>query len=164
MASLATFQPAAVAYEDDTVAWADAQVAMLRDRRFGDIDLVNIIEEIEGVAKTARTALASQSGRITEHLLNLIYSPAKDPRRGWIESIVDARREIDRTLDDSPSLRRELDEIIARNATRDAKSAAQRLKIYGELDQRVERDLLAHRFTTAQIVEDWLPPGVDIGR
>lgn len=145
-------------YQDDTVAWVETQVALLRAGRLAEIDLPNIIEEIEGVAKSQRLALTSQIGRVIEHLLKLIYSPAKDPRRGWTESMSDARRQIERILDDSPSLRGEVDAIVEREIGREARDVARSLTNYGELDPASRAGFRTHYFTPDQVLGDWLPP------
>ena len=48
-------------------------------------------------------ALRSWTARIFEHLLLLEHSPSGQPRRGWIDEIVNFRSEIERRL--SPSWR-----------------------------------------------------------
>jgi Domain of unknown function DUF29 len=45
-----------------------------------------------------RSRSAARTGRIIEHRLLLEHSPAKEPRRGWIDEIVDFRDEIERRL------------------------------------------------------------------
>jgi hypothetical protein len=80
-------------YDDDFYAWTQYQAELLRsmpapDNRF---DRENVAEEIEAVGRNERDAVRSQVRRILEHFLKLAYSPAQDPRNGWIESILDAR-------------------------------------------------------------------------
>jgi hypothetical protein len=58
-----------------------------------------------------------------EHLLKLEYSPADHPRRGWMNSVGNARFEISLLLDDSPSLRRRLGEAMDK-AWRGARASA----------------------------------------
>jgi Domain of unknown function DUF29 len=98
-----------VRYDDDFVAWAEQQSGALRAAaRTGSNrlpDWENLAEEIEGLAISQRTALRSQIRRIVRHLVKLQFSPARDPRRGWIEAIGDARSEIEDLLEASPSLR-----------------------------------------------------------
>jgi hypothetical protein len=36
------------AYDEDFGAWADAQAETLRARRFEDLDVDNLVEEVEG--------------------------------------------------------------------------------------------------------------------
>jgi hypothetical protein len=50
--------------------------------------------------------------RILVHFLKLAYSPARDPRLDWMDAVIDARAELDDKL--SPSLRRDIEEALAR--------------------------------------------------
>ena len=46
--------------------------------------------------------------------MKLEASPAVEPRRGWEETVRRTRRDIEDLLEDSPSLRRTVDAVIAR--------------------------------------------------
>ena len=56
------------------------------------------------------TPYAARCARILLHFLKLAYSPARDPRFDWMDSIDDARAEIEDKL--SPTLRRDIEESI----------------------------------------------------
>ena len=85
-------------YEDDFYAWTQAQARELR--RFArtrpnvPLDLAHLAEEIADLGTERRSRIRSWTRRIIEHLLLLEYSPARDPRRGWIAEVVSFRREI----------------------------------------------------------------------
>lgn len=158
MQRTATLERVDTNYDSDFAAWAGEQAVLLRDKRFAMADLENIIEELEGLAKTERRALSSQIGRVIEHLLKLIYSPARDPRQGWAETVTDARRQIEDVLEDSPSLRKSVDQLVQRNVRTTARGVARILRDYDELDRSTEVDLLAHSFTPEQVLGDWFPP------
>ncbi len=97
-------------YEDDFFAWTQTQARQIR--RFArtrpnlPLDLAHLAEEIADLGKEQRNALRSWTVRILEHLLLLEHSPAEAPRRGWIDEILDCRREIDLRL--SATLKRDL--------------------------------------------------------
>jgi hypothetical protein len=94
-------------YDDDFYAWTRHQAEVLRSMKTADnrFDRENVAEEIETLGRSERDTVRSQVRRIIEHCLKLQYSPAEQPRYGWMESIVEARS----TLDDkiSPTLRRD---------------------------------------------------------
>jgi hypothetical protein len=96
-------------YDTDYAAWAFEQVALLRAGRLNDIDIANIAEEIEGVAKAEYRSLSSCMRVLIEHLLKWHFQPA---RRGesWRTTIFDQRQEIGELLEDSPSLKRMFDD------------------------------------------------------
>ena len=56
-------------YETDEVAWSQEQVQLLRDRRWDELDLENLIEEIEDVGGRHRDAVESHLENLLMHLL-----------------------------------------------------------------------------------------------
>ncbi len=134
-------------YRQDVYLWSREQSAALRKAATADsnlqIDWENVAEEIESVGNSERLALSSQIARIVEHLMKLDASPAHDPRRGWISTIVDAQREIEDVLESSPSLRREVPEIIAKQTPRVRRSVGIKLKLYEETST-VDLDTLTY--------------------
>jgi Domain of unknown function DUF29 len=74
--------PGGPRYEDDFYACTQYQAEVLRSmpvaaNRF---DREHVAEEIEALGKSERDAVRSQVRRIVEHLLELAYSPAEEPR------------------------------------------------------------------------------------
>ena len=99
-------------YDRDLALWAVQQARELRAAADAGwnapIDWENVAEEIESLGKAERHALASHISIVIEHLLKLQVSPASEPVRGWRDSVRRARREIERLLHESPSLRHEV--------------------------------------------------------
>ena len=79
--------------------------------------------------------------------------------RGWLSTIRDARAEIDDILEDSPSLRREIAEIVRRQSATAtaAKLAAADLAQYDESDDNIRARLEAGGFTAEQVLGEWFP-------
>jgi hypothetical protein len=149
-------------YEEDFVAWSQQQVDALRTAaRSGSnqlLDWENLAEEIEGLGISQKSALGSQIKRIIRHLLKLEHSPARNPRRGWENSVIDARDEIEDLLDRSPSLRREISSEIARQAPRAARLAVRDLGKRAEGDPALGGRVRATTYVSDQILGDWFPP------
>jgi hypothetical protein len=141
-------------YEEDPYLWAQTQAALLREQRFAELDLANLIEEVEDLGGSLKRSVRSHARRIMEHLLKLQHSPATEPRLGWRATIRTQRSELLDHL--TPSLHRELegelDELYAR-ARHDAEAA---LRDHGE---HAAADALPRGcpYDTAQIEGDWLP-------
>lgn len=91
-------------YDEDLVAWALANAALLRAGRFSEIDADHLAEELEDLGKSERRALCSHIRILVLHLLKWELQPGL---RGasWRLSIQNARREIEIILEDSPSLK-----------------------------------------------------------
>ena len=154
-------RPVAAGYDEDTFAWANAQAALLRARRFDSVDLENIAEEIESLGKSVKSALGSQIERIVEHLLKLEFSSATDPERGWRESILDARSNVEQIIEDNPSLYGMVDDLIAAETTRAARKVRRILTDYDEINRDDGRRIADHRYDRDQILGEWLPPRRD---
>lgn len=103
-------------YERDYYAWIQNQVRALRERRVEEIDWANVAEEIEDLGKSEKHSVESHMARIAEHLLKFTYSPARMRslnRRGWELTIREARHQIRKLLNESPSLRGKTAELFA---------------------------------------------------
>lgn len=145
-------------YDSDLVAWSAEQARVIRDaarqRVNAPIDWENVAEEIESLGKSERLALRSRIGTVIEHLLKLQVSPATEPTRLWRETIRRTRQEIERILEDSPSLRREVPAIIAKQAETERALVRDTLADYGETPLQ---PLEAVTFDEGTILGDWLP-------
>jgi hypothetical protein len=80
-------------YERDFVAWADEQALLLEQKRWDELDLVNLVEEVRDLGRRERDALESQLIRLFMHLLKWQYQPSKRTN-SWTISIKDARRQV----------------------------------------------------------------------
>jgi Domain of unknown function DUF29 len=94
-------------YEQDVVAWAREQAALLREGKFSAIDVEHIAEEIEDVGKSEQRELSSRMAALLAHLLKWQYQPG---RRGssWQRTIKEQRRAVGVALQKTPSLRSSL--------------------------------------------------------
>ena len=61
-------------YDTDFVEWADKTAVLLRQGRFDELDIENLIEEVESLGNSERKALRSQLTRLLMHLLKVISS------------------------------------------------------------------------------------------
>ena len=147
-------------YEEDAVAWSEQQAAALRAAARGGsnqpLDWENLAEEIEDLAKSLRLRLRSQSSRIIHHLVKLEYSPTIDPRNGW-RTIRQARLDIDRILEDSPSLKREVPRLVEKEIARAVQLAILDLEEHGEFDQMEVPSIRGVSYTEEQVLGDWFP-------
>ena len=146
-------------YEQDFFLWTKEQAAALRLAKNSNLplDWENLAEEIESLGKSDRRELRSQIRRILRHLLKLEASPSAEPRAGWRSTVLDTRTEITDVLRDSPSLRREVDDLIAEQLILAAELASADLSQHGEPAHAVHARLEKRGFTTEQVIGDWFP-------
>ncbi|MBW4613180.1 MAG: DUF29 domain-containing protein [Desmonostoc vinosum HA7617-LM4] len=97
-------------YKQDLVAWFDDTVAKLKERRFDEIDIDSLVEEIEGLAGRDKRELESRLEVLLCHVLKRIYVESPNDYRGWELTIREQRRRIQRLLKQSPSLRNHLNQ------------------------------------------------------
>ena len=141
-------------YEVDFYAWALEQVHLLQARQYGSLDLDNLIEEIEGLADTKKSAVLSSARVTIEHLLKLQHSPAQDPRRAWAESVIEQRARIEDDL--TPRLRQVLGAELPDVYARARRVTERKLRLYGE---SAVADALPHGcpYSLEQVIGDWWP-------
>ncbi|MEL6138619.1 MAG: DUF29 domain-containing protein [Cyanobacteria bacterium J06628_6] len=98
-------------YHSDFVHWVQMTVEQLRSHAYAEVDWANLIEEIEDMSRRERKALRSNLRILLLHLLKWQYQ--SEHRSGsWKSSIREHRQRIHDDLDDSPSLRPYLTEIL----------------------------------------------------
>jgi uncharacterized protein DUF29 len=141
-------------YERDVYAWSKEQAALLRGRRYADLDLEHLIEEIEDVGGSLYREVRSRVRMIIEHLLKLEHSEATEPRAGWERTVRTQRADL--TDDLTPSLRPRIEANLARFYETARIEAAAALRHHGET---AAADALPATcpYTLDQITGDWLP-------
>jgi Domain of unknown function DUF29 len=146
-------------YDRDFLLWTEDQAGALRRAKGANLplDWDNLAEEIESLGKSLRRELASQIRRILRHLFKLEASPASDPRAGWHATIREARADIEDVLSESPSLRRDVGDLVGKQARIAAELAAADLAQHGEASDAVSARLAAGGFTADQVLGDWFP-------
>ena len=98
-------------YEQDFYLWTKAIVQHLKENRFNDIDIPNLIAEIESMGKSEKRELKSLLIVLLIHLIKWQYQPEKRSE-SWRSTITEQRICIEALLEDSPSLQPLLIEIF----------------------------------------------------
>ena len=148
-------------YDTDILVWSQHQASLLRRRAAGelvnerDLDWSNIAEEIESLGKSDRREMRNRVATILFHLIKLQASPATDPRAGWRMTVLEQRAGLRDLLQDSPSLRREIADVIADQIVGARERVAISLADHGE-EPRVDPATLG--FTVSEVLGHWLPP------
>ncbi len=115
-------------YDTDFVEWTAHTADLLRQGRFADVDLANLIEEIESLGRNDQKAVRSQLLRMLKHLVKHRIQPER-AGESWRQSIVTARSDIQDGLEDSPSLRRHLEAAMERTYQRAIKDAVDETRL-----------------------------------
>jgi hypothetical protein len=141
-------------YEQDYYLWLETTIQQLRSGQFSTVDMENLIEELESMGRSEKRALMNLLTRLFEHLLKLAYweSQREYNENHWKAEIRNFRKQINKELKASPSLKPYLREIFE-ESYQDAK------EIFSDLSQLpVETFLVQPLGTIEQILdENWLP-------
>lgn len=95
-------------YEKDFYAWAFKNAELLRLKKFDDLDIENIAEEIESMGRSEKRQIITRLSLLIMHLLKWQHQPE---RRGssWASTIKEQRRQLNKLLKESPSLKNKIE-------------------------------------------------------
>jgi hypothetical protein len=99
-------------YEEDFAAWLQAQANLLRERRFDELDIPNLVEEVESVGRSEFRALESALALILLHMMKWDYQTERQGK-SWRSTINAQRRKVAKLLKDNPSFKSRLKEAVA---------------------------------------------------
>ncbi len=124
---------------------------MLRQKRFAELDLPNIIEELESMGRSDRRALESSYRLLIAHLLKWQLQP-QIRSRSWAVTILRERSNIEEQEKRNPSLKAQA-ELIVQEGYRAARKEAM-------LETGLAKEAFPAEcpYTLAQLRdEDWMP-------
>lgn len=101
-------------YEVDFLVWINTQAELLRAKHFEQLDLENLIEELEGMARKEKHELKHRLEQLIMHLLKCKLQP-EQISGSWRGTIREQRIRIQDLLEAMPSLTRLVDEYMARS-------------------------------------------------
>jgi len=99
-------------YDKDYFLWLENTAQLIREKRFSEVDAVNLVEEIEDMGRSEKRALESNLVVLLLHLLKYKYQPTKRSN-SWKASIREHRRRLRKAFKDSPSLKGYCEEVFA---------------------------------------------------
>jgi hypothetical protein len=101
-------------YETDFYAWTQEQAQLLKLQKWNQLDLPNLIEEIESLGKRERAELRNRLSVLIGHLLKWQYQVSKRSR-SWLMTLRVQRRETQTLLEENPSLKPYLEEVLKKS-------------------------------------------------
>lgn len=111
-------------YEEDAYLWYTENARLLKEKKFNEIDVDNIVEELESMGRHEQDRIQSVLTILFLHILKLKYqSNYEEGLRSWKLSVVEHR---DRALDylkQNPSLKGHISDIST-NAYKYARTKA----------------------------------------
>lgn len=110
----------ATLYRTDYTQWAQRNAELLQARRFDELDIEHLLEELSDMGKSERQELESRLLVLLAHLLKWEYQYRtladrwrEFDGRSWRATIVEQRQRLAMRLRKSPGLKSVLDESVA---------------------------------------------------
>ena len=91
-------------HDDDFVLWSQEQARLLREGRFGHLDLAHLVEAVEALGHGQRESIEHRMVVLLAQLLKWKYQPG-ERSANWRAIIGEQRRQIAGSIQKSPSLR-----------------------------------------------------------
>lgn len=87
-------------YEIDDYLWIRETVKLLREKRFSELDLENLIEELDDLGSEKKHKIESLLEQIIRHLLMIEYWHNENERnyRNWCAEVIGFRTQINRRM------------------------------------------------------------------
>jgi hypothetical protein len=103
-----------VLYDRDYFLWLTSTAEQLKQGRFSELDLENLVEEIDSMGKSQKNAIKNLLIILLVHLLKLAYWETERERTGnhWRIEIMAFRDQLHDLLSSSPSLKSYVSEIF----------------------------------------------------
>ncbi|ADE13374.1 protein of unknown function DUF29 [Nitrosococcus halophilus Nc 4] len=94
----------------DFYGWTQETVEKLRQGKFSEVNMDDLIEELEDMGRSERRALESRLTVLLMHLLKWKHQPDRRGR-SWAATISNQRLRVARLLRDNPSLKQHFAQI-----------------------------------------------------
>lgn len=138
-------------YNQDFCLWASETAKLLREGKFSELDMENLIEEVEDMSGSQKRALLSNLRVLLMHLLKYKYQPEKRSN-SWRSTIIEHRIRLEDAFEESPSLRGYFLEVFDKAYHKAKKQATE------ETELPLNTFPIESPFTAEQTIdEDFLP-------
>lgn len=97
-------------HETDFAKWLEEQTSLLKQKRFNELDIEHLIEEMEDLGGSEKSAIESHLTIIMMHMIKQQMQPER-ASKSWDDSIVNGRVQINKILKRNPSMRNYLHSV-----------------------------------------------------
>lgn len=98
------------AYNKDFYAWTIEQAQLIKSRKFTELDIENLFDEVESMGRREKRELANRVEILLMHLLKWKYQ-YEEQSKSWQRTIREQRHQIKMVLRDNPSLKPVIDDF-----------------------------------------------------
>ena len=102
-------------HDKDFYGWALATADLLKQGKYQEADMDYIIEEIEDMGRSEKRQLVNRLAVLFAHLMKWTYQPElrEENARGWEATIEHQRHKIKRLIQENPSLKPQIPDVMA---------------------------------------------------
>jgi hypothetical protein len=118
-------------HDEDFYGWAMVEANLLRQRKWDELDIEHLAEELESMGASEKREIRSRMKQLIKHLLKWKYQPNLQCR-SWKNSIRNQRLELSDVIKDNPSLKPSLNENMREAYVRALVDAVEETGIYKE--------------------------------
>jgi Domain of unknown function DUF29 len=104
-------------HDKDFYGWINSQAKLLQEGRLKELDVEYLVEELLDMSASKERELRSRLEQLMLHLLKWQFQPGLQGR-SWLLSIEDQRNMITELLEDNPSLKPKISEMIPKSHKR----------------------------------------------
>ena len=145
-------------YERDFNVWRETIIKKIKQQDFNDIDWEHLLLELEDMGKSEKRSFLSNLTILIAHLLKLtVQADAPEMMKGsWYSSVTEHRFRVEKDLEENPSFKNYLHEVIL-VAYADAKKLAIKESKNAKLGVRKPNELeypLDLPFTLEQLLDE----------
>jgi Domain of unknown function DUF29 len=141
-----------VSFDQDFHAWVLEQIELLKSRRFADLDIEHLVDELRAVAMAEESEIDNRLVVLLHYLLKWEFQPERRSN-SWRATLLEQRTRINRVISDSPSLRRYPGALIEKEYR------IARLHASGETGLPPGRFPSACPYSVAQVLDENFFPG-----
>ena len=141
-----------VSFDQDFHAWVLQQIELLKDRRFADLDIEHLTDELRAVAMAEESEIENRLVILLHHLLKWEFQPERRSN-SWRATILEQRTRINRVISRSPSLRRHPGAVIEKEYR------IGRLQASGETGLPLGRFPSTCPYSVGQVLDENFLPG-----
>jgi hypothetical protein len=116
VSDLKTKPPTSDLYEINFYVWTQEQARLLREHRWADLDLENLIDEVAGVGRSDKRQIESRLEVLIAHLFKWKYQPGRHGN-SWLSTITERRNRLIGLIEESTSPREFLHREVFDNYT-----------------------------------------------
>src|SRR5216117_2435297 len=103
----------AALYDQDFYAWTQATAALIAAGKWHEIDQALLADEVAGLGRDDKREIARRVQRLLKELL-LWWALPGERKGNWASAIIEERARLEDIVEDSPSLKAQLGEVVAK--------------------------------------------------